>query len=292
MNYFEVYNFLDGNNLCNVFANLLVNKYEELSPNSKTEIKVINLRNFFVVRGVTSCEELCNITELFQNFVSKHKSEIIQDIKVINLVIHNPDFDFKTTNISHSSQKLVEKEVDSLTEFVNSFTKNNIYFNIKVNSVSKHVMYDCDDNSTSKVIDILKTEFQGYRLLKHDMSNEIYCSNSLYGKSKTSRVYDILLKDIKNHVYSLGLGTNFICNLSTGVGVHEIDNLNVSLDILNDDYIVKKDWLESLILDVFPFENEKLIDTYNKILSEDFNLLGNGKINFDKLNYISDFVLF
>ena len=65
-NYFEVYNFLDGNNLCNVFANLLVNKYEELSPNSKTEIKVINLRNFFVVRGVTSCEELCNITELFQ----------------------------------------------------------------------------------------------------------------------------------------------------------------------------------------------------------------------------------
>ena len=93
-------------------------------------------------------------------------------------------------------------------------------------------------------------------------------------------------------MYSLGLGTSFICNLSTGVGVQEIDNLNVSLDILNDDYIVKKDWLESLILDVFPFENEKLIDTYNKILSEDFNLMDNGKINFDKLNYISDFVLF
>ncbi len=292
MNYFEVYNFLDGNNLCNIFANLLVNKYEELSPNSKTDIKVINLRNFFVVRGVTSCEELCNITELFQNFVSKHNMEMTQDIKVINLVIHNTDFEFKTLSLSHCSEKLVGEKINSFTEFVNSFTKNNIFFNIKINSVSKNVMYDCNENSVAKVLDILENKFEGYEFFKHDMSNEIYCSNSLYGKSKTSRVYDILLKDIENHIYKLGLGGSFICNMSSGMNVKEIDNLNVSLDILNDNYIVKKDWLESLILDVFPFENEKLLETYNEVLTSDFDLMSNGKINFNKLNYISDFVLF
>ena len=292
MNYFEVYNFLDGNNLCNIFANLLVNKYEELSPNSKTEIKVINLRNFFVVRGVTSCEEVCNITELFQNFVSKFKSEITQDIRVINLMTHNPDFDFKTINISHSSDAHINNQTSEFTEFVNSFSSNNIYFNLKINTVTKHILYDCVDDSTAKVIDILENKFEDFQLLKYDMSNEIYFSDSFYGKSKTSRVYDVLLKDVENHIFTLGLGKNFICNLSSSTDIKEIENINVSLNILNDNYIVNNNWLESLILDVFPFDNESLIDNYKELLSKDFDLMSNGKINFNKLNYISDFVLF
>jgi len=292
MNYFEVYNFLDGNNLCNIFANLLVNKYEELSPNSKTEIKVINLRNFFVVRGVTSCEEVCNITELFQNFVSKFKSEMTQDIRVINLMTHNPDFDFKTINISHSSDVHINNQTSEFTEFVNSLSSNNIYFNLKINTVTKHILYDCVDDSTAKVIDILENKFKDFQLLKYDMSNEIYFSDSFYGKSKTSRVYDILLKDIENHIFTLGLGKNFICNLSSSTDIKEIENINVSLNILNDNYIVNNNWLESLILDVFPFDNESLIDNYKELLSKDFDLMSNGKINFNKLNYISDFVLF
>lgn len=292
MNYFEVYNFLDGNNLCNIFANLLVNKYEELSPNSKTEIKVINLRNFFVVRGVTSCEEVCNITELFQNFVSKFKSEMTQDIRVINLMTHNPDFDFKTINISHSSDVHINNQTSEFTEFVNSLSSNNIYFNLKINTVTKHILYDCVDDSTAKVIDILENKFKDFQLLKYDMSNEIYFSDSFYGKSKTSRVYDVLLKDIENHIFTLGLGKNFICNLSSSTDIKEIENINVSLNILNDNYIVNNNWLESLILDVFPFDNESLIDNYKELLSKDFDLMSNGKINFNKLNYISDFVLF
>ena len=292
MNYFEVYNFLDGNNLCNIFANLLVNKYEELSPNSKTEIKVINLRNFFVVRGVTSCEEVCNITELFQNFVSKFKSEMTQDIRVINLITHNPDFDFKTINISHSSDVYINNQTSEFTEFVNSFSSNNIYFNLKINTITKHILYDCVDDSTAKVIDILENKFKDFQLLKYDMSNEIYFSDSFYGKSKTSRVYDVLLKDIENHIFTLGLGKNFICNLSSSTDIKEIENINVSLNILNDNYIVNNNWLESLILDVFPFDNESLIDNYKELLSKDFDLMSNGKINFNKLNYISDFVLF
>ena len=292
MNYFEVYNFLDGNNLCNIFANLLVNKYEELSPNSKTEIKVINLRNFFVVRGVTSCEEVCNITELFQNFVSKFKSEMTQDIRVINLMTHNPDFDFKTINISHSSDVHINNQTSEFTEFVNSFSSNNIYFNLKINTITKHILYDCVDDSTAKVIDILENKFKDFQLLKYDMSNEIYFSDSFYGKSKTSRVYDVLLKDIENHIFTLGLGKNFICNLSSSTDIKEIENINVSLNILNDNYIVNNNWLESLILDVFPFDNESLIENYKELLSKDFDLMSNGKINFNKLNYISDFVLF
>jgi hypothetical protein len=67
----------------------------------------------------------------------------------------------------------------------------------------------------------------------------------------------------------------------------EIENINVSLNILNDNYIVNNYWLESLILDVFPFDNESLIENYKELLSKDFDLMSNGKINLDKLNYIS-----
>jgi hypothetical protein len=148
------------------------------------------------------------------------------------------------------------------------------------------------DDSTAKVIDILENKFKDFQLLKYDMSNEIYFSDSFYGKSKTSRVYDILLKDVENHIFTLGLGKNFICNLSSSTDIKEIENINVSLNILNDNYIVNNYWLESLILDVFPFDNESLIENYKELLSKDFDLMSNGKINLDKLNYISDFVLF
>ena len=46
----EVYNFLDGKHLCNIFASLIVNKINESFPEANTKISVINVRNLFGVK--------------------------------------------------------------------------------------------------------------------------------------------------------------------------------------------------------------------------------------------------
>ena len=58
MSYYEIYNYLDGKSICNIFANLIVNKIHIEVPDAKTEITVNNVRNFFIVKGSTSHNEI------------------------------------------------------------------------------------------------------------------------------------------------------------------------------------------------------------------------------------------
>ena len=35
MSYYEIYNYLDGKNVCNIFANLIINKIQSEVPDAK-----------------------------------------------------------------------------------------------------------------------------------------------------------------------------------------------------------------------------------------------------------------
>ena len=73
----EVSSFLSGKNLCNIFADLIVKKINEEFPDAKTQISVINVRNFFIVKGTTTYNEVINLAELFQNYLKKYDKEYI-----------------------------------------------------------------------------------------------------------------------------------------------------------------------------------------------------------------------
>ena len=92
MNYFEVHNYLDGKNICNIFANLIVNKIHKEVPDAKTEITVTNVRNFFIVKGSTSYEKTIDLSELLRNFYSKHDPSKINDVRVFDLITYNKEF--------------------------------------------------------------------------------------------------------------------------------------------------------------------------------------------------------
>ena len=76
----EVYNFLDGKNLCNIFASIVVNKINETFPNAKTEITVINVRNFFTIKGRTNSDQVLIISDFFQDFMNKYDEELSNSI--------------------------------------------------------------------------------------------------------------------------------------------------------------------------------------------------------------------
>ena len=102
-----VYNFLDGNNLCNIFANLIVNKISELVPDSKTEITVVNVRNFFVVMGKTTSDVLINIAEIFQSFLNDYDEELSKKVRVFDIITYNSEIENIPLSITLKRKKLV-----------------------------------------------------------------------------------------------------------------------------------------------------------------------------------------
>ncbi len=127
MGYIEFYNFLDGKNLCNIFANLIVKKINEELPDAKTDISVVNVRNFFIVKGVTTYNEPLNLAELLQSFLKQFDGELSNKVRVIDSILYNKELDQEPLNLNLSFDKTIEKINESLKEELNQYTKEKIY---------------------------------------------------------------------------------------------------------------------------------------------------------------------
>jgi hypothetical protein len=292
MNYIEFYNFLDGKNLCNIFANLIVKEINNKLPDAKTDISVINVRNFFIVKGTTTYNEVINLAELFQNYLKKYDTELSNKVRVIDSILYNKVVDQEPLNLKEVFIKSQEKKYQSLQQKLNRYTKEKVYFNFKLQERTNHVYYDCSSEQLSTVITILEEQFPEYVLVKSDFSQEIYISDKVYGLSNNNRLYHFLLWSIKNHIFELGISKKLDVSLYSDVNINEMDNLTVNFVLHNDNHIVKTEWLESLVLDVFPFDVESLKTKFGDIEDLEELIMGTDEsYPFKQLSYLNDFIL-
>ena len=292
MNYIEFYNFLDGKNLCNIFANLIVKEINNKLPDAKTDISVINVRNFFIVKGTTTYNEVINLAELFQNYLKKYDTELSNKVRVIDSILYNKVVDQEPLNLKEVFIKSQEKKYQSLQQKLNRYTKEKVYFNFKLQERTNHVYYDCSSEQLSTVITILEEQFPEYVLVKSDFSQEIYISDNVYGLSNNNRLYHFLLWSIKNHIFELGISKKLDVSLYSDANINEMDNLTVNFVLHNDDHIVKTEWLESLVLDVFPFDVESLNTKFGNVEDLEELIMGTDELYpFKQLSYLNDFIL-
>ena len=292
MNYIEFYNFLDGKNLCNIFANLIVKEINNKLPDAKTDISVINVRNFFIVKGTTTYNEVINLAELFQNYLKKYDTELSNKVRVIDSILYNKVVDQEPLNLKEVFIKSQEKKYQSLQQKLNRYTKEKVYFNFKLQERTNHVYYDCSSEQLSIVITILEEQFPEYVLVKSDFSQEIYISDKVYGLSNNNRLYHFLLWSIKNHIFELGISKKLDVSLYSDVNINEMDNLTVNFVLHNDNHIVKTEWLESLVLDVFPFDVESLKIKFGNVDDLEELIMGTDEVYpFKQLSYSKDFIL-
>jgi len=292
MNYIEFYNFLDGKNLCNIFANLIVKEINNKLPDAKTDISVINVRNFFIVKGTTTYNEVINLAELFQNYLKKYDTELSNKVRVIDSILYNKVVDQEPLNLKEVFIKSQEKKYQSLQQKLNRYTKEKVYFNFKLQERTNHVYYDCSSEQLSTVITILEEQFPEYVLVKSDFSQEIYISDKVYGLSNNNRLYHFLLWSIKNHIFELGISKKLDVSLYSDVNINKMDNLTVNFVLHNDNHIVKTEWLESLVLDVFPFDVESLKTKFGDIEDLEELIMGTDEsYPFKQLSYLNDFIL-
>lgn len=292
MNYIEFYNFLDGKNLCNIFANLIVKEINNKLPDAKTDISVINVRNFFIVKGTTTYNEVINLAELFQNYLKKYDTELSNKVRVIDSILYNKVVDQEPLNLKEVFIKSQEKKYQSLQQKLNRYTKEKVYFNFKLQERTNHVYYACSSEQLSTVITILEEQFPEYVLVKSDFSQEIYISDKVYGLSNNNRLYHFLLWSIKNHIFELGISKKLDVSLYSDANISEMDNLTVNFVLHNDNHIVKTEWLESLVLDVFPFDVESLNAKFGDIDDLEELIMGTDEsYPFKQLSYSKDFIL-
>ena len=63
----------------------------------------------------------------------------------------------------------------------------------------------------------------------------------------------------------------------------DINSENIIFKISNNDHIVKTEWLESLVLDVFPFDSGSLLNTFTE---------ENLETKTEELDLINELILF
>jgi hypothetical protein len=293
MNKISVYNFLDGKNLCNIFANLIVNKIRTEVPDAKTEVSVINVRNFFIVKGKTSSNTLINIAELFQEFLNSYDEELSKKVRVFDTIEYETEPDSTPVNITFKKDKLSTIREKEIKKILDKEALKKVYISLKIEDDTKYVYYDCHNDMLSVVKTLLEKEFPKYKLIKSDFSQEVYVSDHIYGSTNhKDKLYYILLENVTKHLFDLGISTSVDFSLHTNLKISDLDNENIELQINNDNHIVKTSWLRSLILDIFPFSYDDLKSTFNDCNDLQTYLLDSEcEVSLNRLFKISDFIL-
>lgn len=286
----EVYNFLDGKHLCNIFASLIVNKINESFPDANTKISVINVRNFFVVKGKTSSDVVLNLSDLLREFCEPYSEELANSIRVFDMILYGQKIELNNIIVEYSDDKNNNYEIQ---EFVNNQAKLGLYFNLKVDYENNIYYFDCVDAEIEKVQYTILDRYPNAIIIKKDFSLETYNSDEFYGLSNNNeKYYHILLRYITNHLFQRGISSKISLRLSGFGSLNEINNESVNL-IIDGKFIVKKDWLTSLILDVFPFECKDLKERFNlnDYLSHQSYIDENATDPWERLDLVTELIL-
>jgi len=262
----EVSSFLSGKNLCNIFADLIVKEINKVSPDAITEIKVINVRSFFIVKGFTSSEKIVNVSDILSDLYQGYDENLVKTVRVIDVIIYNKKIDRKL-NINIQNNNQTKKIEVNLLVICNKLQKEGYYLNLKVHD--KNLFYDFE-HSVEYVHEYICSNFKGYNCIKDDFSNDVYASDLIYGLSDNyEKYYHFLLNKISFNLLSRGFSTSLNLSISSNNNLEDIDSDNINLSIHNKTTI-NNEKLESLILDIFSF---KLSDIKNEFNLSDFDLI-------------------
>lgn len=293
MNSIEICNYLEGKNLCNFFANLIVQEFKLDNPETKTEITVINTRNFYVVRGRTSSTKVLNLTDIFTEGIKRINPNWDSPLSVIDTIHYNHIF---SDTPLHTFLSFETENQNNFQKFLNKKAKDNILFNIKVDFENYIIFYDCKNDVSDQVENLLKSTYNQYKIYKSDFSNDIYMSDKYYGLSMNyEKPYHILLKNISNHIFRMGFSKKLNLFVFSDKKSLEIDNLNIDFKINNEISVVEKSWLTSLVLDIFPFDQKGIInhfqlsnyDCENELIPQDNDVI----LPYDNMSKITEFLL-
>ena len=250
----EVSSFLSGKNLCNIFADLVVKKINEVTPDAKTQITVINVRNFFIVKGVTTSDSVINLSDILSGIYEKYDSELLNKVRVIDTILYNKEFDLNL-NINFSEDKKNKSLISNLYKTCNDLQNEGFYITVKLNNGILFYDFEHEKDFDPSYI---KEKFPTYTCIKDDFSQDIYTSEEIYGLSNNGiKYYHFLIRKISYNLLSRDFSKITDISISSELKLNDVDAENINLK-LNNKSITDNSVLVSLILDNFNFDISKL----------------------------------
>jgi hypothetical protein len=257
---------LYGKNLTNLLSNKIIEEFNSIDTNHVTNIYVINLGQFIVVKGITTIKNPPNYSQLFSSYCEE----------ILNL---NNNFNFNVIDLTEYNYNVKNNVINidfSVTS--NELLKESI-------KVSNHGFYDIKTNSNyilhnnQKLFNelILIPEFNNYNGIKQK-DNSIYISDKLFGLNLLSeKIYLTFLKYISYNLFEKGLCTDINFKLFHVGNMEDLKWDTMEFEINSKSLIVTNEWIKSLILDLFDFNYISIkkhlsLDNYNfsdEILSND-----------------------
>jgi hypothetical protein len=256
---------LFGKNLCNLLCNLIIENYDVVDSNHKTEIKVIDLEQFIVLKGKTSINNPINYSIIFKSFIEE-KNNSNKNFNVIDLIEYgvNP------------SSKIINLDV--------TFNNNQNYsiFNLH-HTIQGEYHIDYDKNlilhNNNKLFEFLLGEpefndFEGSNM----GSSYPFVSDDLFGKNlNSSKLYEIYLRYISYNLFEKQLCKDINFKVFYSGEITDLSWETMSFNIDSGSNVTSKDWMASLVLDLFDFNYSYIkkhlsLDDYdfsNEILSKD-----------------------
>lgn len=256
---------LFGKNLCNLLCDLIIKQYGKVDANHKTEIKVIDLQQFIVLKGKTSINNPINYSMIFKSFVEE-KNTSDKNFNVIDLIEYgvNPTSNFINLNINFNSHRdLIIFELDKSVqgEYTINYDKNLILHN------------------NNKLFEFItqEPEFNGFEG-KTISSNYPFVSDNIFGYSLDGpKLYEIYLRYISYNLFEKQLCKDINFELLYTGELKDLNWETMDFKINSNSNIPSIEWITSLILDLFDFDYNHIkkhlsLDEYdfsNEILSKD-----------------------
>jgi hypothetical protein len=283
----NLYSFLEGNNLCNIFASLIVEELDKTNKNPISEISVVNLGFFFVVKGFTTGSEKISLNEILSNFLTPYY-DVPPSTKVFDFIDYSQVKDNKDFTVSlvfdKEKESIKEKNKKLIDEF---FNDSKCSLTLKIDDQNKYLEYDSNNKISPKLHDFLELNFFNYSK-NYKKDYQTFFSDRYYGLSECLEKDSIKL--LKNISYLLSI-TNIISFLDCNIHYDSKNGLKFYLNKTKS--IVDKKWLESLILDVFPVEDEKTLGKYFSRDSSHLDIIKNNYTpSWKQKKNLGDLILF
>jgi len=256
---------LYGKNLCNLLSIIIIKEFNKIDDKHLSEIHVVDVGNFIIVKGNTTIKKQTNYSQLFLNYFNDFLSDS-RPFNVIDLITYN----------QKPSVNLINLELEYNSTDFNYELPNDLNNSGTFNVFDNHNLIIHNNHNLFNELTQLP-EYSNYNG-EFIYDNTIYTSDKIYGMNLMSeKIYHFFLKNIAYHIFTKGLSKTLEIKLFYHGELTDINHENIDFFIDGEGMIVQKEWLNSLILDVFDFNIDAIkkhlsLDNYdfeNEILSND-----------------------
>jgi S-adenosylmethionine synthetase len=277
-----IYNPYYGDNLCNLLANSIVEKIKSVDPKLYVNISVTNVNSFFMTCGETEYSEPLDITEIFNSVMETVPEPLKLIVKVFDLISYNTKRVSNTILYSEQFSKYKKTLSENFTKYseILKLNKKECYTNIKCFNTDVYVETLSNINEVKLPKDYIDWK----------PNTKVFTSSPMFGKDLYSEKYIYMLfRYIAHTLFEAGLCNIVKLSVNTNNPVDQLYWDNVNFEIDSEYFLSSQKWTKSLVLDIFNFEVNKVIedlnleayDFANEIIHENENYpwLKNDKLN-------------